>query len=131
VARARAVAMMDEIPMLAVLAARTNGFSEFRDVRELRVKEADRLHLTAMNLQRMGAVVHESEDALMVEGGQELHGAEIVTDGDHRIALAFAVAGLGAKDRTIIDNAECVNISYPEFWEELEKMAPGTVRLES
>jgi 3-phosphoshikimate 1-carboxyvinyltransferase len=130
-AGARSAAMMDEVPMLAVLATRATGFSEFRDVRELRVKEADRLHLSALNLQRMGAQVHETEDALMVEGRQALSGAEIITDGDHRIALAFAAAGLSARGATIIHDIECVRISYPEFWDELEEMAPGTVRFES
>ncbi|MCX6600544.1 MAG: 3-phosphoshikimate 1-carboxyvinyltransferase [bacterium] len=126
----RAAQCLDEIPALAVLATQASGTSEFRDVGELRVKESNRLDLTARNLRRMGASVEQDGDRIAVTGQGPLRGAEIETAGDHRLAMAFAIAGLAAEGRTVIQNAECVAVSYPEFWSELERVAPGTVRVE-
>jgi len=126
----RAAQCLDEIPVLAVLATQASGASEFRDVGELRVKESNRLELTVRNLRRMGASVEQSGDRIMVQGEATLRGAEIETAGDHRLAMAFAIAGLAAEGPTVIQNAESVAVSYPEFWSELERIAPGALTME-
>jgi 3-phosphoshikimate 1-carboxyvinyltransferase len=126
----RAAQCLDEIPVLAVLATQASGTSEFRDVRELRVKESNRLELTVRNLRRMGASVEQDGARMTVQGKATLRGAEIETAGDHRLAMAFAVAGLAAEGRTVISHADCVSVSYPEFWSELERVAPGALTME-
>ena len=126
----RAAQCLDEIPLLTVLATQASGTSEFRDLGELRVKESNRLELTVCNLRRMGASVEQDGDRIAVTGQGPLRGAEIETAGDHRLAMAFAVAGLAADGRTAISHAECVAVSYPEFWSELERLAPGAVTVE-
>ena len=90
------------------------------DARELRVKESDRIASVAKNLRAMGATVTEHEDGLTVPGGQQLHGAEIDSEHDHRIAMAFAVAALKAHGDTVIHGAEAAHISFPEFFQMLE-----------
>ena len=109
--------VIDELPVLAAIAPYTAEGIRIRDARELRVKESDRIALVAGNLRAMGAEVEEFEDGLDVPGGQQLHGAEIDSGGDHRIAMAFAVAGLIADGETIIENAEAASVSFPEFYE--------------
>ncbi|HEY3294818.1 MAG TPA: 3-phosphoshikimate 1-carboxyvinyltransferase [bacterium] len=131
VSGALSASMIDEIPVLAVLAARSEGSSEFRDVGELKVKESDRLHLITENLQRMGVEVRVWDDGFIVNGPARLRGAEITTEGDHRMAMAFAVAALRARGKSVIHNAECVRVSYPEFWNHLQQLAPGSVSIES
>jgi 3-phosphoshikimate 1-carboxyvinyltransferase len=126
----RAAQCLDEVPVLAVLAAQASGTSEFCDLRELRVKESDRLNLIACNLRNMGAHVEQSGEGVTVRGKTALRGAEIETAGDHRLAMAFAIAALAAKGRTVIQDAECVRVSYPEFWSEFEGLAPGTLTME-
>ncbi len=115
---------IDELPMLAALGPYTERGVEIRDARELRVKESDRIAVVAENLRRMGAEVEESPDGLRVSGraAGKLHGAEIETHGDHRIAMAFAVAALGAEGPTTIRGAECAGVSFPGFYEVLEKV---------
>ena len=112
--------LIDELPMLAVLGAFTRDGVTLREARELRVKESDRIALVARNLRAMGAEVEEFDDGLGVPGGQTLHGAEIDSGGDHRIAMAFAIAALRAQGETLIQDAECAAVSFPEFWEMLE-----------
>jgi 3-phosphoshikimate 1-carboxyvinyltransferase len=113
-------ALIDEIPVLAAIAAYTENGIEVRDARELRVKESDRIAAVAGNLRRMGADVEEREDGLKIPGGQKLHGAEIDSQGDHRIAMAFAVAALRAEGETLIRRADAAVISYPGFFDALE-----------
>jgi 3-phosphoshikimate 1-carboxyvinyltransferase len=113
-------ALIDEIPVLAAIAPYTAGGVEIRDARELRVKESDRIAAIATNLRAMGAQVEEREDGLKIPGGQKLHGAEIDSLGDHRIAMAFAVAALRAKGETQIRGADAAVISYPGFFAALE-----------
>jgi 3-phosphoshikimate 1-carboxyvinyltransferase len=110
--------------MLAALGPYTEQGVEIRDAWELRVKESDRIAVLAENLRRMGAVVEERPDGLRVEGRSagKLHGAEIDPRGDHRMAMAFAVAALGAEGPTIIRDAECAGISYPDFFGVLEEL---------
>src|SRR5262249_26283115 len=114
--------LIDEIPVLAAIAPYTSTGVQIRDARELRLKESDRISALAVNLRAMGAEVEERPDGLNVPGGQQLHGAEIDSFGDHRIAMAFAVAALRAKGDTAIKGAEAVAISYPGFFATLEDL---------
>ena len=114
------VALIDELPVLAAIAPYTQEGIEIRDARELRVKESDRIALVAKNLRAMGAECEEREDGLRVPGNQKLHGAEIDSGGDHRIAMAFSVAALRARGDSTIRGADAARISFPEFFEMLE-----------
>ena len=114
--------LIDELPLLAVIGSQLNGGIEIRDAGELRVKESDRIAATAAGLQAMSADVEEFDDGLRVGGRTRLRGARIGSRGDHRIAMTFAVAGLLAEGETEIEDAECVRISFPEFFELLESI---------
>lgn len=116
-------ALIDELPVLAAVAPYTEQGVEIRDARELRVKESDRIAAVAANLRAMGAQVEEREDGLRVPGRQRLHGAEINSFGDHRIAMAFAVAALRAQGESVVRGAEAAFISYPSFFETLDSLA--------
>ena len=111
--------LIDEIPVLAAIAPYTANGIGIRDARELRVKESDRIAAVAANLRAMGAQVDEREDGLHIPGRQSLHGAELDSFGDHRIAMAFAVAALRAEGETRIRRANAAVISYPEFYDTL------------
>ena len=117
--------VIDELPMLAALGPYTEDGVEIRDAGELRVKESDRIAALAENLRRLGATVEERPDGLKVagRGAGKLHGAEIEPHGDHRIAMAFAVAGLAAEGATVIHDADCAGVSYPAFFEDLNRLA--------
>jgi 3-phosphoshikimate 1-carboxyvinyltransferase len=117
--------VIDELPMLAALAPFTEEGIEIRDAAELRVKESDRIAALAENLRRMGAKVEERPDGLRVEGRKagKLRGAEIDPRGDHRIAMAFAVAALAAEGATVIRDADCAAVSFPAFFDELNRLA--------
>ncbi len=119
---ADSAALIDEIPVLAAIAPFTEGGIRIRDAKELRVKESDRIHAIVTNLRAMGAQVEEHEDGVTVPGGQSLHGAEIDSLGDHRIAMAFAVAALRAQGETHILGADAAVISFPAFFETLESL---------
>ncbi|MGA8530353.1 MAG: 3-phosphoshikimate 1-carboxyvinyltransferase [Acidobacteriaceae bacterium] len=119
---ALAAQLIDELPVLAAIAPYTQNGIRIRDAKELRVKESDRIALVAANLRAMGAEVEEFEDGLDIPGGQTLHGATIDAGGDHRIAMAFAVAGLRASGETLIRGAESAAISFPEFFDLLERV---------
>jgi 3-phosphoshikimate 1-carboxyvinyltransferase len=119
---ADSAALIDEIPVLAAIAPYTEKGIEVRDAKELRVKESDRIAAVATNLRLMGAQVEELEDGLRIPGGQALHGAELDSFGDHRIAMAFAVAALRAEGETLIRGAESAAISYPAFFSTLEEV---------
>ena len=118
-----AAQLIDELPVLAAIGPYTSGGIRIRDAKELRVKESDRIALVARNLRAMGADVEEFEDGLDIPGGQQLHGAVIDSGGDHRIAMAFSVAALRAEGETLIQGAESVAISFPEFFDLLELVA--------
>jgi 3-phosphoshikimate 1-carboxyvinyltransferase len=107
--------VIDEIPVLAVAGALADGRTVIRDAKELRVKETDRIAAIASNLRAMGVEVHEADDGMTIFGGARLNGATLRSYGDHRIAMAFAIAGLFASGSTIIEDAECVRTSYPQF----------------
>ncbi len=115
--------IIDELPVLAAIAPYTAQGIRIRDAKELRVKESDRIALVAQNLRAMGAEVEEFEDGLDVPGGQQLHGAEIDSGGDHRIAMAFSVAALRAEGDTLIRGSESAAISFPEFFTLLDAVA--------
>jgi len=122
IAGAMTARLIDELPVLAAVAPYTAGGLEVRDARELRVKESDRLSAVTTNLRAMGATVDEREDGWKIAGRQSLHGAEIQAFDDHRIAMAFAIAALKAEGETLIHGTDCVAISYPSFFQDLEKL---------
>ena len=123
VSGALAAQLIDELPVLAAIAPYTSGGIRIRDAKELRVKESDRIALVAQNLRAMGAEVTEFEDGLDVPGGQTLHGAAIDSGSDHRIAMAFSIAALRAEGETVIHGAESAAISFPEFYDLLDRVA--------
>jgi 3-phosphoshikimate 1-carboxyvinyltransferase len=114
--------IIDELPVLAAIAPYTNDGITIRDARELRVKESDRIALVAKNLKAMGAELTEHEDGLTIPGNQQLHGAEIDSGSDHRIAMAFSIAALRATGDTEIHGAEAAAISFPEFFTHLDAL---------
>lgn len=111
--------LIDEIPMIAVMAAFAEGTTIIRDAQELKVKESDRIAVMVDNLRRMGADIEGTDDGMIIHGGRPLHGAVIDSHLDHRIAMSFAVAGTICDGTVEILNGECVNISYPEFYHDL------------
>lgn len=114
--------LVDEVPILALAATQAEGTTEIRGAGELRVKESDRLAHIAKGLSAMGAQVEELPDGLRISGPTPLKGALLDSAGDHRLAMTFAVAGLIARGETQIANADCVDISYPTFWQDLERL---------
>ena len=117
--------LIDELPVIAVLAAFAEGTTVIKDAAELKVKESDRIAVMTENLKRMGADVEPTDDGMVIHGGRPLHGATINPYLDHRIAMSFAVAALAADGETKIQDADCVKISYPGFYTDLEGL--GTV----
>ncbi len=113
-------ALIDEIPVLSILGSQVRGGLEISDAQELRIKESDRISALSANLKSMGVEVQEKPDGLVISGGRKLQGTDIVTHGDHRIAMAFAVAGLSAQSETRIHEAECADVSFPGFWDALD-----------
>lgn len=109
--------LIDEIPVLAVAATQAEGTTVIKDCGELRFKETDRIKSMALELGRMGAQIAETKDGLIIEGPVRLKGAVCNSHGDHRIAMALAVAGMVADGETVIQNSECVDISFPGFFE--------------
>jgi len=123
IAGADIAALIDEVPVLAAIAPYTASGIEIHDARELRVKESDRIASMVTNLRVMGAEVEEREDGLTIPGGQTLRGAVIDSFGDHRIAMAFAVAALRAEGETTIRRADAAVISCPGFFGALEALS--------
>ena len=114
--------LVDEIPIITVLAACATGETEISGAAELRLKETDRLLALSTELGKMGAEIHELPDGLRIVGGNPLHGARVKSHGDHRMVMALAVAGLVATGETVIEDAEVVNISFPEFMDILTNL---------
>jgi len=112
-------ALIDEIPVLAVLGAASEQGLTVRDAAELRIKETDRIRTVVENLRRMGVAAEEMQDGMIIPGGQKFHAAELDSFGDHRIAMAFAVAALCADGESVIHGAEAASVSFPEFWNTL------------
>ncbi len=115
-------ALIDEIPILAVIACFATGKTVIKDAQELKVKESNRIDVMVENLIKMGASITATEDGMIIEGGHSLHGAIIGSRLDHRIAMSFAIAGLAADGVTEIIGSECVNISYPDFYKDLSSL---------
>jgi 3-phosphoshikimate 1-carboxyvinyltransferase len=128
---AQVAEMIDELPMLAALGPFTEKGIEIHDAQELRVKESDRIATLAEGLRQMGAQLQEFPDGLRVEGRRagaatnKLRGAKVNPQGDHRIAMALAVAALGAEGDTVIRDSECVGVSFPDFFKTLERLRGG------
>ena len=114
--------ILDEIPILAVAATQAEGTTVIRDAGELRLKETDRLSAICKNLLAMGANLRETKDGMIITGPTPLRGAEVDSEGDHRIAMAFAIAGLIAAGETLIKNGDCTEISFPGFFELLSRV---------
>ncbi len=118
-----AAALIDEIPVLAILGALSADGLTVRDAAELRVKETDRIETMAANLRRMGVTIETTPDGFHLPGKQTFRAAEVDSYGDHRIAMAFAVAGLGASGPVVIQNAGAASVSFPEFWQTLRSLS--------
>ncbi|MDD6074410.1 MAG: 3-phosphoshikimate 1-carboxyvinyltransferase [Otoolea sp.] len=114
--------LIDELPVIAAMACFAEGTTIIRDAAELKVKESNRIAVMTENLTAMGADVTETEDGMIIRGGKPLHGAVIDSKKDHRIAMTFAVTALAADGKTEILDADCVNISYPGFYGDLERL---------
>jgi 3-phosphoshikimate 1-carboxyvinyltransferase len=114
--------LIDELPIIAVLATQAQGKTEVRDAEELRLKECDRIHAICKNLNSMGADIKELDDGFIINGPTQLKGATIETFHDHRIAMAFTVAELIADGDVVLDHPECASISFPEFYDELDRL---------
>ncbi len=114
--------LIDEIPMIAVLACFAEGTTVIKDAQELKVKESNRIETVVTNLTAMGAHIEATDDGMIIEGGYPLHGAVIDSYLDHRIAMSFAIGALAADGETEIVGADCVKISYPEFYQTLESL---------
>ena len=115
--------LIDELPVIAVMAAYAKGTTIIKDAAELHVKECDRIYAVTKNLQAMGACITATEDGFIIDGGVSLHGATIDTFLDHRIAMSFAVASLQAEGTTVIEDPSCVSISYPTFFHDLNALS--------
>ena len=114
--------IIDEIPIIALAATVADGMTVIKDASELRVKESDRIVTTATELSRLGAEIEELPDGMVVHGVPALKGSSCDSHGDHRLAMALAIAGLIAEGETTIVNAQAVNVSYPGFWNDLEML---------
>lgn len=114
--------LIDEIPAIAVLACFADGTTVIRDAQELKVKESNRIDVMVRQLSAMGADIEATEDGMIIRGGRQLHGTVIDSHMDHRVAMSFAVAGMNCDGVTDIQGAECVNISYPGFFEDFERL---------
>ena len=114
--------LIDEIPILTVAACFCNGVSEIKDAKELRVKETDRLKVMARQLKKFGANISEKEDGLIITGDSKFNSAEVDSETDHRVSMSLAIAALLAKGSTNIKRAEASKVSYPTFWDDLEKL---------
>lgn len=114
--------LIDELPVIAIMAAYAEGTTVIADAAELKVKESNRIDVMVNNLTAMGADITGTEDGMIIKGGKPLHGTLIHSMDDHRIAMSFAVAALRAEGMTTIEGGECVNISYPTFYKDLESL---------
>lgn len=114
--------LIDELPIIAIMACFAKGTTMIKDAAELKVKESNRIDVMVHNLTAMGAKVTSTEDGMIIEGGFSLKGAVIDSKADHRIAMSFSIAGLAAEGETRIQGAECVEISYPDFYSDLKSL---------
>lgn len=115
--------IIDELPLIAVLATQAKGITKVTGAHELRVKETDRIYTIATELRKLGIEIEELEDGFIVSGKQTINGGLVTTHGDHRIGMAMAIAGLIAEQPVVIENITAVNISYPRFFSDLDKIS--------
>lgn len=115
--------LIDELPIIAVLASYAEGKTVIKDAQELKVKESNRIDVMVSNLSKMGVDIQATDDGMIIQGGKQLHGAVIDSNLDHRIAMSFAIAALQADGETEILGSECVNISYPGFYQDLQNIS--------
>lgn len=116
--------LIDELPIICVAAARAEGETIISDAAELRVKETDRISVLAGELRKIGVAVEEKNDGMIIQGGS-IKGGRVDAHGDHRLAMSLAIAGLVSEEGVTIDNSECVNTSFPDFWKKLEDIQNG------
>ena len=116
------VSAIDEFPILCVAAAKAKGKTTITGAGELRVKESDRIAAMASELKKMGVNVEEREDGIMIEGMEDLKPAQVISHGDHRIAMSMIIAGLTAEGETVVEDTDCVNTSFPGFMEMIERL---------
>ena len=121
--------LIDEIPVIAIMAAFAKGTTVIKDAAELKVKESNRIQVMVDNLKAMGADVESTEDGMIIHGGKDLHGAIIDSHKDHRIAMSFAIASLLADGSVTILDKNCVDISFPSFYEDLNRLAGNNLKL--
>ncbi len=114
--------LIDEIPILAVAATQAKGVTEIKGAEELRVKESDRIKVMSSELSKMGAKIEEKKDGMLIYGPTKLKGCQLDSYGDHRVAMALTIAGLVASGKTVIDNTDCINTSFPGFEEILRRV---------
>ena len=114
--------LIDEVPVFAVAAAFADGTTEIRDAKELRVKESDRVATVVSQLSALGVSIVEREDGMVIDGGKGIDGGAVASFGDHRLAMAFAAAGLASRGDVRIEDPEAVAVSYPKFWEDLSRL---------
>jgi 3-phosphoshikimate 1-carboxyvinyltransferase len=114
--------LIDEIPLIALAASMARGKTVIRDAAELRVKESDRINATVQELTRLGVNIEEMKDGMVIHGGGKLQGSECDSHADHRLAMMLGVASLIAQGETTIDNSEAADVSYPAFWDDLERL---------
>ena len=114
--------MVDEIPLLACLAARAVGETVITGANELRVKESDRITAVVDNLKAIGADAEELPDGMRIRGNQKPLSGRVITHGDHRLAMAFGVLGAATGGKVVVDDSECVAVSYPDFWKDLARV---------
>ena len=115
--------LVDEVPVLAVAACFAKGTTVIREAQELRVKESDRISTTVGELSRLGADIEELPDGMVIHGTGRLRGGECRSHGDHRLAMALGVAGMLSEEETVVDDAGAAEVSYPQFWEHLQKLS--------
>ena len=111
--------LIDEIPVIALLAVRAEGTTVIKDAAELKVKETNRIDTVADELSRLGAEIKPTEDGLVITGGTPIHGGEVSSHGDHRIGMMLAIAGLIASDEIILTDSKAIEVSYPQFFDHL------------
>lgn len=118
--------LIDEIPILSILACAAKGTTIIKDAQELKVKESNRINTIVENLTKMGADITATEDGMIINGGKSLYGTTINSYHDHRIAMSFAIAALIAEGKTTISDSECITISYPDFYQQLKKVTQNS-----
>ena len=115
--------LIDEIPIIALIATQSEGTTVIKDAAELKVKETDRIEAVVTELKKLGANIEATEDGMIIHGKSKLNGGQVKTYGDHRIGMMLAIASFISSGEIILENPDCIKISYPNFFEDLNKIA--------